>query len=226
MAPSDIEKLKSTMRAAEAALMSGTGTRAEWTDASVAYYLAIHPEDRTDAPRGGESGIPSVEQIRARAAIADRADKAIPRMGRIDPLPGRHDEWSARLGWSDATLSAVLTADLYAAVSALKGGNLGGLEYSVRFLEADPWCIGSGYTKEALLSAMVKIELDAPMQERLRRVVISVVDDSRPRREIKRYGTLARAIATADLRVELEARLTSEDSHVRFNARAVLERLA
>ena len=214
------------MRAAHAALHQGIGTHDAWMKASVDYYLAQHPEDSIWRWTGPEAGIPSIEQIRDRAAVADRANKALPRDGRIDPDPERHDTWSAQLGWAHETLGAVITDGFLEAVAALKTGDPSGLEYGVRFLEADPWCHRSGYWKERLIPKIVQFELDETMRQRLARVVLAVVDDPRRRREIRKYGTLACAVVIEDLRARLEQRATADDLQVRFNAGQVLERLS
>ena len=72
------------------------------------------------------------------------------------------------------------------------------------FSEADPWCFRSGYTKERLIPAIAQFELDEAMRERIRLVILTVVDDRRRRREIRRYGQLARAVDSGDLRTELD----------------------
>lgn len=221
----DLQALRNTMRAAEAAMVQGLGTRAAWVKASVDYYLAQHPDMAKWRRTGAEPRIASVEQIRDRAAVADQANKAIPRGGRIDADPERHDTWSAQLGWAEETLGAVFTDGFFAAIAALKAGDLNGLEYAVRFLEADPWCHRSGYWKASLIPKIVQLELDESMRKRLARVVLAVVDDPRRRREIRKYGTLARAVATAELRARLEQRAIADDPQVRFKASQVLERL-
>lgn len=183
------------------------------------------PDEARWQRRDAENGIPSVEQIRDRSAVADRAGKAVPRRGRIDPDPERRDEWSARLGWFEETWSAVFTDGFRATLAALKAGDPAGLEYAVRFLEADPWCFRSGYTKARLIPAIARFELQESMRQRLARVVLAVVDDPRRRREIRQYGTLARVAATADLRAQLVERAAATDPQIQFNARQVLERL-
>ena len=206
-------------------MVRGAGTREAWIRASADYYVALHPDEAKWRLTGVAERIPPVDEIRDRAAIADRANKAIPRAGRIDPDPERHDEWSARLGWFDETWQTVFTDGFFAAAAALKAGDRSGLEHGIRFLEADPWCFRSGYWKARLIPKIVQLELDESMRQRLRLVVLAVVDDPRRRREIGRYGTLARAVATADLRAQLEQRAIAADPQVRFNAHQVLVRL-
>jgi hypothetical protein len=225
MARPETEELRRGMRAAEAALLEGAGTRDAWTKASVDYYLALHPDEVKWRRTGAEDGIPSVEQIRPRSVVADRAGKAVPGRGRIDPDPERHDDWSAHLGWFDETWSAVFTDAFRAAVAALKAGDPGGLEYGVRFLEADPWCFRSGYFKARLIPAIARFDLDELMRRRLARVVLAVVDDPRRRREIREYGTLARAAATPGLRGQLQKRAAAANPQIQFNARRILEKL-
>jgi hypothetical protein len=42
---------------------------------------------------------------------------------------------------------AVFTPAFDVALAAVRAGDRSSLEYGVRFLEADPWCYGSGYAK-------------------------------------------------------------------------------
>lgn len=213
------------MRASEAGLhRDPKATRAAWIKASADYYIALHPDEAKWRP-GVEEAMPSIDEIRDRAAVADRAHKAVPRGGRIDADPERHDAWSAQLGWAEETLRAVFTDGFRAAVAALKEGDQSGLEYCVRFLEADPWCFRSGYTKARLIPAITRFELDESIRQRLARVVIAVVDDPRRRQEIREYGKLARAVTTAELIAQLEQRASAADPQVRFNTRQVLEKL-
>jgi hypothetical protein len=211
------------MRAAHVAMSVDPGaTREAWLKASVDYYLALHPDDVRWRPEGLDAEIPSVDEIRARAAVADRAHQAIPRTGRIDPDPEVRDTWSAQVGWAQETQRAVFTEALWAAQAALQAGDRSGLEYGVRFLEADPWCFRSGYVKPTLIYPITRLELDESVRERLRRVVLAVVDDRRRRREISRYGRLAWGVGNAELRAELERRTADDDPHVRYNASKVL----
>jgi hypothetical protein len=229
VAPADVEGLRSAMRAAEAALhRDPKATRAAWIKASADYYLALHPDEAERWRTGVDEGIPTVEEIRARAAVADRAGKAVRRLGRlarIDPDPERHDAWSAQVGWGEETWRAVFTEGFFAAAAALKAGDSNGLEYCVRFLEADPWCQRSGYWKARLIPKITQLDLDESVRQRLARVVLAVVEDPRRRREISEYGKLARAVETAELRSQLELRVAADHPQVRFNARQILEKL-
>jgi hypothetical protein len=215
------------MRAADVALNADptTATRDARDKAAVDYYVALHPEASRWRSDGVGDALPSTEELRERAAVADRANKAIPYTGRIDRDPERHDDWAAALGWAQETWRAVFTDRFRAAVAALQAGDPSELEYGVRFLEADPWCFRSGYFKAKLLPAIARLELDESTRRRLARVVLAVVDDSRRRKEIRKYGSLARAVATNDLRAQLEQRATADDPQVQFNARQILERL-
>jgi hypothetical protein len=200
-------------------------TRADWVKAGADYYVAIHPDEAKWRPSGTDEGLPSVDEIRDRAAVADRANKAIPFDGRITSDQERHEFWMAQVPWAEVTHGAVFTDGFRRAVAAIKAGDPSGLEYGVRFLEADPWCFRSGYTKAQLIPAIAQFQLDESMRGRLRAVVIAVVDDPRRRREIRYYGKLARAVATADLRAQLDKRTTATDPQVRFNADRVLKGL-
>jgi hypothetical protein len=223
----DVQELRNAMRAAEVAMDKDPSrrTRDVGDKASADYYVALHPHESKWRWAGVEEGIPSVEELRQRAAVADRASKGIPKGGRLDPDPDRHDEWSAQLGWFREMQSAVFTEGFLAAVAALKAGDRSGLEYGLRFLEADPWCFRSGYMKSKLITMVARLELDDSIRQRLARVVLAIVDDPRPRREIRRYGTLARAVDSDELQEQLEERAAAAGAQVRFNARQVLDRL-
>jgi 2-iminobutanoate/2-iminopropanoate deaminase len=104
----------------------------------------------------------------------------------------------------------------------VEAGDNAGLEYCLRFLEADPWCFGSGYQKEKLIPAIVRLDLDEPTRQRLAGIVLHVLDDTRPRRETRRYGRLAAAAASRDLRAEISTRLASEHHQIRYNAREIV----
>jgi hypothetical protein len=221
-----VEALRERMHAVYRNLGRDPGvTRADWVKAGADYYVALHPEDARWRPTSTEEGIPSVDEIRDRSAAADRAHKAIPHDGRITMDKARHELWMAQVPWAEETFRGVYTDGFRRAVAAIKAGDASGLEYCVRFLEADPWCFRSGYMKAELIPAITQFELDEPMRQRLRLVVIAIVDDARRRREIGRYGTLARAVATIDLRAELEQRTMAADPQVRFNAARVLEKV-
>jgi hypothetical protein len=215
------------MRSAEAALdrdPSGA-TREAWHKASVDYYIALHPDDTKWRLAGVAEGIPSIHELRRRAAVADRAHKAISKTGRLDPDRDRHDEWSANVAWFYETQSAVFTDRFLAAFGALKARDRSGLEYGLWVLEADPWCFRSGYIKQDLIRFIARIDLDDLMRQRVADIVLAVLDDRRPRRGIRRYRTLAWAADSAELREQLEQRASASDPQVRFNARQVLDRL-
>jgi len=222
--PAEVERLRSVMRASREAFFGGDpiATRAAWIKASADYYLALHPDDRPWRPTGNERAIPSVVEIRDRAAVADRARRALNLMPRQDP--DDQDRWSAQVGWIEETLAAVFTEDFLAALTALRAHDPSGLEYCLRFLEADPWCWRANRTKAKLIYPIAQLELDGASRDRLTQVVLRVVDDPRRRRKIQRYGRLAWAAGTVELRVRLEERsVAAVDHQVRFNARCVLE---
>ena len=197
--------------------------RMTWLKAAADYYLALHPEDAKwrHAP---SKGIPSVQEIQERAAIFDAARKAVPRHGRIDPDPERRDAWSAQVGWSYETMHAVYTEAFSKAFTTLVNGDPGGFEYCLRFLEADPLCFNANRTKAKLCYPVASARLEEFHRARIRRVILTVVDDPRRRRGLRHYGRLAWAVGTPSLEAELTERAsTFTDRQVRYNARCVLE---
>ncbi len=104
----------------------------------------------------------------------------------------------------------------------LKEGNPSSLATAVKFLEADPWFDGSGYTKAELIRCISRIGLPQAIAERLRQVVLAAVD-RHDRREFRRYCRLARKVDSPELREELSTRLQNADPAVRRRARWVLD---
>jgi hypothetical protein len=220
----ELDRLRQAMRAGEAAANAERtlSTRRAWLETAADFYLVLHPEGlRWRSPQRA-SEIPSVEEIQARAIVADRANRGIPRLGRIDPDPDGHDLWAAQLGWFEEAQRYVFTDAFWAARAALQAGDRSGLEYGVRFLEADPWCFRSGYVKATLIYPIVRLELDDDIRKRLRRVVLAVVEDQRRRKEIRRYGRLAWGVGDETVRTELQGHVTAADPQIRYNARTVL----
>jgi hypothetical protein len=103
-------------------------------------------------------------------------------------------------------------------------GNPAGLETAVNFLDADPWFQRSGYIKAELIRHISRIEIPQAITERLRAVVLAIVD-RRDRREFRQYCRLARKVDSPELREELSLRLQDDDPAVRRRARWALDAL-
>ena len=104
----------------------------------------------------------------------------------------------------------------------LKEGKPSSILTAVKFLEADPWFVGSGYTKAELIRRITRIELSQATAERLRQVVLAAVDHH-DRREFRQYCRLARKVDSPELREKLSLRLGHDDPAVRRRARWVLD---
>jgi hypothetical protein len=102
---------------------------------------------------------------------------------------------------------------------------LGGVDSAIEFLEKDEWTFGSGYAKADLVRLLRKLDLKPVQAERLRRVVLAVVD-GRDRREFRHYCQLACKLDSPRLREELMRRLEDENEVVRRHARWALEYLS
>ena len=101
----------------------------------------------------------------------------------------------------------------------------GRVDEAIKYLEKDEWKFGSGYAKADLISWLRKFDLMPNEAERLRRVVLAVVD-GRDRREFRHYCKLASKVDSPQLREELTRRLGDENEVVRRHARWVLEYLS
>jgi len=101
----------------------------------------------------------------------------------------------------------------------------GGVDAAIEYLEKDEWKFGSGYAKADLIRLLRKLDLKPAQAERLRRVVLAVVD-GRDRREFRHYCRLASKVDSPQLRNELTRRLKDENEIVQRHARWVLEYLS
>src|SRR5262249_24701577 len=100
----------------------------------------------------------------------------------------------------------------------------GRVDEVIQYLEKDEWKFGSGYAKADLIRWLRKFDLKRNEAERLRRVVLTVVD-GRDRREFRHYCKLACKVDSPQLRKELIRRLEGENEVVRRHARWALEHL-
>ncbi len=95
------------------------------------------------------------------------------------------------------------------------------IELAIAFLEADPWFFRSGYEKQAITHRLKRVRLDPSHQDRLRTVILRLVD-THDRREFRHYARLARAGWSADLEAALHNRLSSLDANIRRRAGWIL----
>jgi hypothetical protein len=101
----------------------------------------------------------------------------------------------------------------------------GGVDAVIEYLEKDEWKFGSGYAKADLIGLLRKLDLKPAQAERLRRVVLAVVE-GRDRREFRHYCRLAGKVDSPQLRKDLTRRLEYENEMVRRHARWTLEYLS
>ena len=101
---------------------------------------------------------------------------------------------------------------------------LNNVEAVIRYLENDPWTFQSGYFKADLIKLLRRLSLTFAQQERVRKIVLAVVD-GRDRREFRPYCRLAQKVDSTALRAELTRRLESQSEVTRRHARWVLNYL-
>ena len=97
-------------------------------------------------------------------------------------------------------------------------------ETAFTFLEADPWCYWSGYTKEKLIRALKQADLDAKQLDRIRWVLLRAVKGRR-RPELREFCRLAIRIADENVYAQLQELAEDPTQSTQRNARAVLEYL-
>lgn len=123
------------------------------------------------------------------------------------------------------SLDGIYTPELDDAVKSVKQGDSTKVNMLIEFLECDPRFFRSGYQKERILSALSRIPHSEGTKDRLRRVILHVVDSS-DRREFRYYCHLARHVDSAEMRLALSDRLNSTDHAVARRARWVLTSLS
>lgn len=101
---------------------------------------------------------------------------------------------------------------------------LNNVEAVIRYLENDPWAFRSGYFKADLIKLLRRLTLTMAQQERVRKIVLAVVD-GRDRREFRHYCRLAQKVDSPELRAELARRLDSQSEVIRRHARWMFDYL-
>jgi hypothetical protein len=160
-----------------------------------------------------------------RAAFAREAHAVVNAAARLRQAPFLGREalalWYKAADRFHAAIRDAYPPGFWTEIQRLRGGDLGGLETAVAFLEADPWFFRSGYVKEMLIWLVRRVELPREYAARLEKVVLAVVD-GRDRREFRNFCRLARKVDTPELRGQLLHRLKNEDPRVRRHAAGVL----
>jgi hypothetical protein len=180
-------------------------------------------EERPPIERGGRS---DREWFIARADHLNAAQAQLRRA-----FDQRDSSELARTAWSDAALELhdavdLLYGDLEVAIQRAKHGDGEAVRDLVAFLEADPWCFRSGYTKGRIYELMRHVPADQTQLARIRSVLLMAVD-SGYRREFRSACRLARQLADPALTNELRRRLAdSTDPHIRRRALWMLSYVA
>lgn len=110
------------------------------------------------------------------------------------------------------------------ALERVRRDDVSGLETLMRLLGADVYCFRSGYVKADVLRFLTRAEFDEDVAERLRQVVLAVVDGP-DRREFRSYIRLARRLDSPALREQLGFWLGLDSSPTARHAAWVLDGL-
>jgi hypothetical protein len=98
----------------------------------------------------------------------------------------------------------VYPTDFQEAFKALWEGRSADPTPLISFLEADPYFRNSGYMKEDVLRLLKRCELTPTQAERLRGVILHIIERPAWRREFRYYGRLARKIDSPAFRATLQ----------------------
>jgi hypothetical protein len=192
-----------------------------WQRAATDYWVLRHPELRPWR-RGDPTRTPTIAALRERAEQLSRAMDGIPHDWRLQSPSAEKAERLARVGWFHE-LHAALYGPVFSAIERAPRER-SAVETLIRFLEADVYCDRSGYVKADVIRALTRLDLQPDDVDRLRAVVLDVVD-SYDRREFRAYCRLARRVDGQALREPLRDRLTTSRPHVPRRARWVLDAL-
>jgi hypothetical protein len=108
--------------------------------------------------------------------------------------------------------------------SGVNAGSSISVDDAIWFLEADPWCIYSGYAKAKIMRTLIAARLTVPQQDRLAGVVLAAIDVGW-RWEFRESLKLARRLGGRRLRTGLRVRLHGSDLPVARRAAIALVRL-
>jgi hypothetical protein len=170
------------------------------------------PAERHELRREADNAFS--EMNRAWLAVNEREHRAGPDLAtwtveRLRSADSRPDPDTGLAFWAD--------------IERLRMGDQNALESTIRFLEADPWYLGSGYEKEKILRYLRRLDVSG-FESRIRAAIIRAIADEHDRRELREYARAARHFMTPPLRQELE-RLADSEGKAGEHARWVLRNL-
>lgn len=173
---------------------------------------------------GGEALDEAARISRAAALVEEKHS-------RLDEAAAeRHEGGEAWARWEEAArewkeaMALLYPKAFWDGLERLRTGDTTAVEPAIVFLEVDPWCFRSGYTKEKILHRLKRVDLSDEQATRLRVVVLHAVD-GRDRREFRGYSKLARHVVDDGLRVALLGRLRAADPGQARRALWVLDAL-
>ncbi len=109
--------------------------------------------------------------------------------------------------------------DFSATEAGLRRGDSRAVEEAIVFLEADPWCFRSGYTKQDFMRRLRQVPLSDSEKARLRQVMINAVH-ARPREDFREYCRTAKTLDTPDFEATLTLIREDEGLHAGVRRRA------
>lgn len=213
------ERALQRMLAAEDANGQGRGGWDDWQRAAVDYWLLLHP-NQARLRRGDPTRIPTVDDMKERAASLSGAMAGVPDTRRLSPPTRERAEHLARVAWFHELLAG-LYGPIDDALDRLRRGDQSGVQTLVRFLEADVYCFRSGYMKADVIHFLTRADLDTASMSRLRQVVVAAVDGF-DRRDFRAYIRLARRLDSETLRQELTSRAGSSTNRSARHAQWML----
>lgn len=122
----------------------------------------------------------------------------------------------------ESARAALHSPEFEAAIELLRLGEAGEpADWSIAYLEADPWYFRSGYFKASLARWLRQVELSEEQRDRLRGAVLNNLPKG-PRLDFTETRKLARRLDTPEFRAALERLSTHPDAGTADRARRLL----
>ena len=152
------------------------------------------------------------------------ADKLLDEAVAVGELPGGDAKWSEAASWFRDVCNDFY-ADVGRHLDLLRHDDRQGIEYAIAFLEADPWCFRSGYSKERMLTVLGRCTLTEEDVRRLQTMALRAVNGPQRREFGYHCRLVSRRLDIAPLRDELRGRLYAADHGVARRALTMLMRI-
>lgn len=160
----------------------------------------------------------TIDDYRLLAVRVRSAHRDVHRLfGGRDRSPEGHELWAHAAAELQTAMRELYSDEFEQTLAALRDGDAKAVDPMITFLEADPFCWGSGYITTRILQYLRRHDLTSDDRERLRRVLLRMIDTGGW--EFPNACRLARTVGNKAMRDALVVRL--DDQEPRKSLRAL-----